>query len=102
MVSRERALVARIVALILALSAATAAAGAPVLPGYEVRYGVRIGRDCIADVTIAVAENPKRLRELHIRVDPERHFDFAGDGAIDESSDKRIWSLPPDHGELRY
>jgi hypothetical protein len=83
-------------------SAATAPVKAASLPGYEVRYGVRVGRDCIAEVKIAVTENPKRLRELHVRIDRERHFDFAGDGGIDASGEKLIWSLPPDRGELRY
>jgi hypothetical protein len=79
---------------------ATAASAA--LPGYDVFYEARLGRDCIADVRILVEKNPKRLRELRIRTDPKRHYDFAGDGRIARDGDVVVWSLPPDRGELRY
>lgn len=72
------------------------------LPGYDVSYEVRVGRDCIADVRILVEKNPERLRELRIRTDPARHYDFAGDGKIARDGDVVVWSLPPGRGELRY
>jgi hypothetical protein len=72
------------------------------LPSYDVFYEARVGRDCIADVRILVEKNPQRLRELRIRTDPSRHYDFAGDGRIARNGDVIVWSLPPDRGELRY
>lgn len=72
------------------------------LPGYDVDYEVRLGRDCVAAVKVTVSDNPERLRELHIRIDPERQVDFEGDGGIAHRGDQLIWSLPPGRGELRY
>ena len=106
MAGRKDALATRLVLALVpplaALSSATAAFGTPARPSYELLYEARIGRDCIAEVKIAVSENRGRLRELHIRVDPERQLDFAGDGSIVHRGDRIIWSVPPDRGELRY
>src|SRR4030095_1429764 len=50
-------LVLALVPPLAALSSATAAFGTPARPSYELLYEARIGRDCIAEVKVAVSEN---------------------------------------------
>lgn len=69
---------------------------------YEVLYEARVRPDCLAEVAITVDQNPGLLRELRIRIDPERHHDFAGDGRVAREGEHLVWALPAGRAQLRY
>jgi len=67
-------------------------------------YSVRIvdSKNDIAQASIRVEQESRRLRELRISIDPDRHTDFSGDGNISESEGKLIWQPPRKGGTLSY
>jgi hypothetical protein len=74
---------------------------APALP-YTVLYDVTIvPTERTAHVAIRVSNNPRRLLELHLRVD-EEHFDFRGDGEIVRADRLLTWRPPTSEAVLRY
>jgi hypothetical protein len=71
---------------------------------YSVVYSVRIidSEDDFAEASIRVEQESRRLRELRISIDPDRHTDFSGDGNISVSKGKLIWQPPRKGGTLSY
>jgi hypothetical protein len=71
---------------------------------YSVVYSVTI-RDVegdIAQASIRVEQESRRLRELRFSIDPERQTDFTGDGIISENEGELIWQPPRKGGTLSY
>ncbi len=71
---------------------------------YSIVYAIEIedGEDDIAQASIRVEQESRRLRELRFSIDPERHGDFKGDGDISESDGELTWKLPREGGTLTY
>lgn len=83
--------------------AATPEASPSAPPTYDVRYDVRIvPTERVARVTMRVERNPGLLELVRMRIDPQRHFRFEGDGRIEVEDERVIWHLPKSRGELRY
>ncbi len=80
------------------------AEGVAVTRNYSIVYSVSIrdGEDDIAEASIRVEQESRRLRELRFTVDPERHSNFTGDGDIIESEGELIWKPPRKGGTLSY
>lgn len=72
-------------------------------PTYDLSYDVRIvPTERVARVTIRLDRNQKLLEMLRMRIDPQRHFRFEGDGEIEVDDEKVVWRPPSGSGELRY
>jgi hypothetical protein len=83
--------------------AATPSPGPSAASRYDVHYDVRIvPTERVARVTVEVARNPGLLRWLRLRIDPQRHFRFEGDGTLEVEDDAVTWRIPPGEAELRY
>ncbi|MGH0031084.1 MAG: hypothetical protein ACQGVC_14915 [Myxococcota bacterium] len=92
-------------ALLLALALlALAPAGALAKDDvYEVLYDVRmVPTERAARVVIRLGANAHLVRELTLRIDPQRHFDFRGDGEVTVVDDSVHWKPPEAGGQLRY
>jgi hypothetical protein len=95
---------ALLVALLSSHGGAATPEGSPAAPpSYDVRYDVRIvPTERVARVTMRVERNPGLLQVVRMRIDPQRHFRFEGDGEVQVEDDRVTWRLPRDTGELRY
>ncbi len=86
-----------------AAPAQEAEAPEPPSKGYEVFYDVRlVPTERAAKVVIRLGENAFKVKWLSLRIDPERHFDFQGDGEIVHEDGRLNWTPPESGGELRY
>ena len=94
----------------LLIAAAAAAPGAaraqeadPGSPHYEIVFEARIlptQRAARASWTVGVGASS--LREVTLRIDPERHYDFSADGGLRIEGARVVWSPPPSGGSLHY
>ena len=94
-------------ALLLGLAggAAVAQEGASAPPErrYEVLFDARIlPTERAARVTIRLGEGASLVRRILLRVDPERHVDWSGDGEISIEGDEVSWAPPRGGGRLEY
>ncbi len=55
-----------------------------------------------ASVRIRVRQDAPLLQSLRLRIDPERHREFSGDGEIEQGPDWVEWRPPASGGSLRY
>lgn len=71
---------------------------------YSIVYSIAIkaGEDDIAQASIRVEQESRRLRELRFSIDPERHSKFTGDGDISEGEGELTWKPPRKGGTLSY
>lgn len=72
---------------------------------YDLSYDVRVTTsEGVAHVSIrSSGPNAWTLYSVRLRIDPERHFDFRGDGEIETLEDGKIlWKPPREGGALRY
>ena len=70
---------------------------------YELNYTFKVDPEQDqTSVTIGVGEKAHRLVELRLRIDPNHHRDFAGDGELTLSDDSVVWRPPKDGGEITY
>lgn len=71
---------------------------------YDIDYTLTVesGRSDEGTASIRVEQESRRLRELRFSIDPDRHFDFDGDGEISESGDTVTWLPPRKGGTLTY
>ncbi|MEW6268659.1 MAG: hypothetical protein AB1689_05100 [Thermodesulfobacteriota bacterium] len=84
-------------------TAATASPAPSPSSTYDVRYDARIvPTERVARVTIDVGRNPGLLDWLRMRIDPQRHFRFEGDGDIEVEDDVVTWRPPEGDAQLRY
>ena len=98
---RGRALLG--IVLATSLVAGAPARGADDVPHYEMIFEARvIPTQRIARASWTVGVGAKALRELNLAIDPERHFEFKGDGEVTVEDDTVTWKPPIDGGSLRY
>lgn len=77
--------------------------GAPPGPKPEIRYEARVvPSEGTIFVTIDLTGAAGRFEWLRMRVDPDRHSAFAGDGTITEVDGRMKWEPPPTGGRLTY
>jgi hypothetical protein len=70
---------------------------------YEVFYDVRIvPTESAARVAITIGDGSEWLDLVDFRIDPERHFDFRGDGEVVVADGRVKWTPPRTGGTLRY
>lgn len=70
---------------------------------YEVFYDVRIvPTESAARVAITIGDGAEWLELVDFRIDPERHFDFRGDGEVVVADGRVKWTPPRSGGTLRY
>ncbi|MGI9432845.1 MAG: hypothetical protein ACR2PQ_11560, partial [Myxococcota bacterium] len=91
------------VALAVGLVGGLPARGADEVPHYEMIFEARvIPTQRIARATWKVGVGAKALRELNLSIDPDRHFEFKGDGEVEVRGDTVMWKPPVSGGSLRY
>lgn len=87
----------------LCTGACHAEAAGEATPRYEVLYDVRLlPTQRAARVAIRLGQEDGELRWLRLRIDPERHRDFQGDGTLETEGNTVLWTPPPQGGRLRY
>lgn len=92
-----------VVAACLAARPAVAQAVAREPALYEALFDVRlVAGDGTARVRIELGPVDGRLHWILLRIDPQRHFGFAGDGAIEANGDTVRWTPPRRGGSLSY
>ena len=70
---------------------------------YDVDYTFRLQPDDgIATVTIELGDNANLVREIRLRIDPERHSAFDADGELVVDDNYATWTPPKDGGGLTY
>ena len=70
---------------------------------YDLMYDVRlVPTERSARVVIRLGEGAELVKRLWLRTDPERHFNFQGDGEVVIEEDGVAWTPPETGGELRY
>lgn len=86
----------------------------PVVPGtgqaaaskprtYDLSYVIDLRPDDDgANATIRLGAGAEALREIRLRIDPDRHRNFEGDGEIRQEKNRLVWIPPRNGGELRY
>jgi hypothetical protein len=85
------------------LLAVLRAAGAAADDRYAVLFDARIvPTERAAHVAIRLGEGARHLHSLRFRIDPERHVDFEGPGALTVKEDTVEWQPPEEGGTLRY
>ena len=90
-------------ALAVGLAFGAPARSAAEVPHYEMIFEARIiPTQRIARASWTVGVGAKALRELNLHIDPERHFEFEGDGEITVEDDIVTWKPPVAGGTLRY
>jgi hypothetical protein len=73
------------------------------IPRYTLTYDVRVvPTEKAAHVVIQTQDPSDLLKSVELRIDPERHFEFSGDGTVDVRGDRVLWQPPPRGGKLRY
>jgi len=99
-VTRRNALVA---ALVLAFAGAAAAQTPAPVPTYEVTFEARIRpSERVAKASIRLGAGARSVVWIQLRIDPERHVDFEGDGTIEPGDGVVRWTPPRAGGVLRY
>lgn len=85
-------------------SAAPVASTTPTpTPRYSLTYDVRIvPTEKTAHVVIQTQDPGDLLNSVEFRIDPERHFEFSGDGTVEVRGDRVLWQPPARGGKLRY
>ncbi len=82
---------------------APAPAEAPEIHHYDVTFDARIRpSERIAEAAIRIGEGADAVRWLQLRIDPDRHSDFQGDGVIESGDGVLRWRPPEEGGVLRY
>jgi hypothetical protein len=92
-------------AWLLALAPTTSAqeAEAPLDRPYDLLFEVRlVPSERVARVRVRVGAGAEHLRSVRWRVDPERHFDFEGDGQVVRETGYVRWEPPRTGGSFRY
>lgn len=82
-----------------------ASAQAPAAPGpvYELRFEARIvPSERIARAEIRLGKGASAVHWIRLRIDPERHLDFSGDGELEMGEGTLLWTPPRTGGRLRY
>ncbi len=70
---------------------------------YDVRYDARISpTEKSAHVKIVLGKGASLVRQIRLRIDPQRHFDFTGDGEIQLGEGTVSWTPPATGGALSY
>jgi hypothetical protein len=70
---------------------------------YRVEYGLRLLPDQgTARASISIEQDAAQVKQLRMRIDPQRYFDFEGPGVIELSDDALEWTVPPEGGKLSY
>jgi len=70
---------------------------------YEVEYGLRLLPDQgTAQASISIEQDQAQVKQLTIRIDPKRYFDFEGPGKIELLDDAVEWTVPANGGKLTY
>jgi hypothetical protein len=70
---------------------------------YEVEYGMRLFPDQgTAEASITIDQDAAQVKQLRLRIDPKRYFDFEGPGEIRVTDDAVEWVVPERGGKLRY
>jgi hypothetical protein len=70
---------------------------------FAIFYDVNLlPKERAARVAIRLEEGAQWVRYIQLRIDPQRHQDFAGDGRIERMEGGVRWMPPPEGGELRY
>lgn len=100
---------ARLVAVLAALLVTLASSGSlgqaadDKVPHYEIVFEARIlPTERIARATWTLGVGASAVRELNLRIDPERHFGFQGDGEVTVAGAEVTWLPPETGGSLRY
>jgi hypothetical protein len=79
------------------------AAGPPAPHAYDLRYEVRlVPSERVARVTVRLGRDAQLVRWVRFAIDPERHVDFRGDGAVEPEAGAVVWRPPPAGGALHY
>ncbi len=93
-------------ALCILAAAASGQAAGPVespIVHYDVLFDARIvPTERVARASIRLGKGASWVRWLRFRVDPERLYDFRGDGEVLVEGDTVTWTPPPGGGRLRY
>jgi hypothetical protein len=72
-------------------------------PRYSLTYDVRIvPTEKTAHVVVQTQDPGALLKSVDLRIDPERHFEFSGDGTVEVRGDRVLWQPPARGGKLRY
>lgn len=72
-------------------------------PAYDLLFEVRVvPSERVARVRVRVGAGAEHLRSVRWRVDPERHFDFEGDGRVEREPEYVLWEPPRAGGSFRY
>ncbi|MDH3684578.1 MAG: hypothetical protein OEP95_00045 [Myxococcales bacterium] len=72
-------------------------------PTYDLLYDVRLApSERAAHVRMRVKSETPRVKSVRLRIDPNRHYDFRGDGEIEKLDGAILWRPPPTGGSLRW
>lgn len=72
-------------------------------PSYDLLYDVRLApRERAAHVRMRISSETHRVKSVRLKIDPNRHYDFRGDGEIEQEEGVLLWRPPPTGGSLRW
>jgi hypothetical protein len=72
-------------------------------PRYSLTYDVRlVPTEKTAHVVVQTQDPASLLKSVEFRIDPDRHFEFSGDGTVEVRGDRVLWHPPARGGKLRY
>ena len=75
----------------------------PPPPTYGLLYDVRLApSERAAHVRMRISENAGQVKSLRLRIDPNRHYDFRGDGEVEREEGAVVWKPPAAGGSLRW
>jgi hypothetical protein len=78
-------------------------AGPPAPRAYDLRYEARlVPSERVARVTVRLGRGAGLVRWVRLAIDPERHVDFRGDGAVEPEAGAVVWRPPAAGGALHY
>ncbi|MCP5068999.1 MAG: hypothetical protein GY946_20750 [bacterium] len=91
------------VSFFLLVAATARAQQAPAPTTYDVVFeAALVPTKRVARVTIRIGRGARAVRWIQLRIDPERHVEFSGDGTLEEEQGSVRWTPPADGGELHY
>ncbi|MGI9433205.1 MAG: hypothetical protein ACR2PQ_13370 [Myxococcota bacterium] len=75
----------------------------PPRPVYDLLYDVRLApSERAAHVRMRIKSETPQVKSVRLRIDPNRHYDFRGDGEIEKLDGAILWRPPPLGGSLRW
>jgi hypothetical protein len=77
--------------------------GPPAPRIYDLSYEARlVPNERLARVTVRLARDAGLVHWVRFAIDPERHVEFRGDGAVEREPHAVLWRPPPAGGALHY